>query len=164
MSGGCGVSMQVDLERYLNGASTQGQAATAVAGGDGERVEIGLVEIDSIGCAFDRLIYRATRLEQLDANQLQTIGSQLAERVNYLLEPLSTIEMDGPALTLQLRSERPQNCENGKRYYEVLAQKGVIRLCRYEKIAGQARSCVPANVTREVLAQLVRDFSAVNRD
>ncbi|MDG2385361.1 MAG: hypothetical protein P8N76_27065 [Pirellulaceae bacterium] len=155
--------MQIVLQRSLDDAAQQGRAATLVADGDQERVEISLVEIDSIGCAFDRLIYRAARLNQLDAKQLRAIGAQLAQRVNYLLEPLRTIEMDGSASTLQLRSEQPQKCENGKRYYEVFAQTGLIRLCRYEKIAGQARACVPANVTREVLMQLVCDLSALNR-
>lgn len=154
------MTMQVEVKQRLDVAAGEDTPATLIVNHDRDQVEIALLGIDSIGCAFDYLSYRTPRLEQLDSTQLKELGEQLAKRVTYLLEQIRPIEIDGQAATLQLRSQRPQQHQNGKRYYEVLAQPGSILLCRYEKSPAASRKRVPANVTREVMIQLVSDFEA----
>ena len=94
--------------------------------------------------------------------ELERIGKALAERLTYLMEPISPIEIDADACVVQLRSNPPQRDDDGRSYYELMVRRGgEIALARYRKENGDARQQIPATVTREVLLRLVGDFCAV---
>ena len=117
-----------------------------------------LAAVDSLGCAFHRLTWRTDRLQQASSQQLKQLGEYLAQRLQYLLEPIHLVEVDPVEPAVQLRSAPPQQDSTGRTYYEVLATTGgEISLCRYRKVPGQARQAVPATVTHEVVRRLVQD-------
>jgi hypothetical protein len=62
---------------------------------------------------------------------------------------------------VQLRSNPPEQNDQGTFYYELVVRQGAIELCRYQKATGDVRQTVPATVTLEVLERLAEDFVAV---
>jgi hypothetical protein len=61
-----------------------------------------------------------------------------------------------------MRSNPPQQGENGSTYYELLVVTGgSLDLKRYRAVSGQMREAIPAQVTREVFQRLAADFAAV---
>jgi hypothetical protein len=121
-----------------------------------------LTALDAIGCAFDLIQLRSDKLVSAAAKQLQTTGEQLAQRLNYLLEPIKAIEFDEHACILQLRSFPPSKDENAQSYYEMaIKDDGTISLTRCEKASGEERRQVPAHVTREMLVRLIVDLCDV---
>ena len=75
---------------------------------------------------------------------------------------LSPIETDAQGCIVQMRSNPPQKESDRTSYYELLVSRtGELSLARYSRAAGQEREVIPAQVTREVLARLVDDFSSV---
>ena len=83
---------------------------------------------------------------------------QLAQRVQYLLEPLQVHEVDRQQAAVQLRSSPPHREDRTVRYYEVTAQRdGGWRLVRYEKSPEQPRQQIAAVITIEVLQRLCQD-------
>ncbi len=125
------------------------------------RLECELAAIDSIGCAFTWFGIHTDALAEATVDQLAQLGKALADRLNYLLEPVRNLELDSQGFTLQLRSSPPERDDERRRYYELTARRdGTVRLCRYEKIGRQPRQLVPATVTREVLRRLAIDFDA----
>ena len=118
--------------------------------------------VDTLGCAFQEFSVESPRLSETTATELTQIGELLAERVSYLLEPISVSEIDDESCTLQMRSVKPDRNEIGRSYYEILARRGgTISLRRYLKTPDQPRSVIPSTVTREVLIRLSRDFISV---
>jgi len=127
-----------------------------------QELSVELVALDSLACAFERLALSSTTLAGASVDRLKKTAEALSSRVNYLMEPVQPIEVDPEQCTVQLRSVPPQKDEDKTSYYELLVQRsGEISLMRYEHVDGQGRAPVPAHVTREVLARLVEDFSAV---
>ncbi len=124
-------------------------------------LEAPMTAVDSIACAFAHLSLATDRLAGATREQLHAVGEKLAARLNYLLEPIGVVEVDPQNLIVQLRSSPPQRDDNGSAYYELLVRcGGEIRLTRYSKPTGQARTEIPACVTREVFSRLAEDFSA----
>jgi hypothetical protein len=125
------------------------------------RLECELADLDTIGCAVNQLRLKTDALARVTLDDLRQLGQALTERVRYLLEPISNLELDQEGFSLQLRSHPPQKDDQGRRYYELTARRGgEIRLCRYEKTASQPRQRIPARLTREVLSRLAADFDA----
>ena len=122
------------------------------------RLECELASVDAIGCAFTELAMRASKLSGADVDELKQISEELSQKINYLLEPISPIEIDSEGATVQMRSNPPQKDDDGTKYYELLVRRDGLTLCRYSRAPGQSRQPVPANVTREVLTRLAGDF------
>jgi hypothetical protein len=121
-----------------------------------------LVALDSLACSFRRLALRADRLAGMPVDQLKHVAEQLSSRLTYLLEPISPIEIDAEGCVVQMRSNPPNKDSDRTTYYELLvARSGELSLCRYARPAGQPRETISSQVTREVLARLVSDFSAL---
>jgi hypothetical protein len=138
-----------------NFASGPERLAADVAQG---RIECELVALDALACRFERLSLLTDKLASASVDDLKKLGAALSKRLNYLLEPIGTIEVDGESCTVQLRSNPPQKDDDGASYYELLVKRGEIRLVRYNKPRGEARRAVPATVTREVFLRLAADF------
>ena len=125
------------------------------------RVQCQMAALDSLGCEFTSLVVEAPRLRNASIEQLKELAGQLATRLTYLLEPISPVEFDADHCLVQMRSTPPQKDDDLTSYYELLvSREGNLSLCRYSRPRGSVRTIVPAQVTREVLLRLVRDFSA----
>lgn len=121
-----------------------------------------IVERNSLAVSFNSLRLSTSELASADAARLERIGKALAEKLTYLMEPISPIEFDAEGCVVQLRSSPPQRDDDGRSYYELLVRRGgEISLWRFRKENGDARRPMAANVTREVLLRLVGDFCGV---
>jgi hypothetical protein len=121
-----------------------------------------VVEHTSLAVSFDALRVSTAELASADTVKLERIGKALAQRLTYLMEPISPIELDAEGCVVQLRSNPPQRDDDGRSYYELLVRRGgEIALTRFRKENGDARRQIAATVTREVLLRLVGDFCAV---
>jgi len=127
-----------------------------------QRLECQLVALGTLGCEFSRLALHSQRVAAMSTDELQTLAGELSAKLTYLLEPISPIETDAHGCIVQMRSNPPQKDSDRTSYYELLVSRsGVLSLSRYSRAAGQPREVIPAQVTREVLARLVDDFSRV---
>ncbi|MGE0609574.1 MAG: hypothetical protein AB7O62_20960 [Pirellulales bacterium] len=149
---------QNELSRLPAGAAPHTMRAS-----DGPRVlRCELAALDTLGCEFTWLSVATDGLAAASPLQLQKISDALSQRLTYLLEPISPIEVDSERCVVQMRSNPPQKNESGSSYYELLVRRGgEISLCRFEKAPGQQRQVVPAQVTREVLLRIIGDLEAV---
>lgn len=129
----------------------------------GQRFLSDLSAVDSLGCAFIGFVFSSQKLTNAPIEDLKRTAEALSSRLTYLLEPLRPIEIDPDQCIVQLRSVPPQKNETRTSYYELLVRKGgELTLSRFEKVPGQLRQVIPAQVTREVFIRLVQDFSAVS--
>jgi hypothetical protein len=143
------------------GPITAGKHPLRCRQGD-QQLSLDLVALDSLACAFDRLVLASGKLAGAPVDRLKRAAEELSAKINYLLEPVQPIEVDPLQCTVQLRSVPPQKDDDTTTYYELLVQRsGEISLARYQHVVGQGRTPTPAQVTREVLARLVEDFAAV---
>lgn len=127
----------------------------------GERLRIELLALDRLACALDEFVLHSDSLRGANAERLKKVAERLSASLTYLLEPISPIEIDAHGCTVQLRSNPPQKDADRTSYYELLVRdSGELSLCRFVRPAGQARTRIPAEVTREVLLRLVGDFAA----
>ncbi len=134
-------------EQLLTASTPAGQLACRVCA------------VDSLACAFSSLSLDSTRLADVTVDQLKQLCGKLADRLNYLMEPVGVVEADEESCTVQMRSRAPRENEHGPSYYELIARRGgEILLQRYQKPAGQPREAIPVTVTREVLIRLCEDF------
>ncbi|MDZ4656501.1 MAG: hypothetical protein SH868_02865 [Bythopirellula sp.] len=142
-----------------------GQTQQRAIAYEGQRiVRCHVEQCNALSAAVTDFALETAELASADIAKLEAASQALCQRVTYLLEPISPIEVDSTGCVVQMRSNPPHKDDNGLRYYELtLRRGGCVSLCRYEKQAGNARAVVPATLTHEVLARLVEDFnSAVN--
>jgi len=150
-----------DIERELTRIQGQNGAGRLEVDTPSGKLEGQLIAVDAIGCAFESFAYKTDKLASSSVQQLKKLSDALTARLNYLMEPISAVELDADSCTVQCRSNPPQQGEDGRSYYELLVRKGGdILLSRYLKPAGQPRHTISAQVTREVLARLGEDFVA----
>lgn len=150
-----------DIERELTRIQNQNGLGRLEVDTPSGKLDAALVAVDGIGCAFESLTYQTDKLASSTVKDLKKLSDALTAKLNYLMEPISAVELDADSCTVQCRSNPPQQGEDGRSYYELLVRKGGdILLCRYLKQPGQPRDTVPAHVTREVLARLGEDFVA----
>lgn len=120
------------------------------------RVNVKLREAGPIGVSVDSLEVESSKL---DADSARRACGKIAQRVNYLLEPLETVESDAESGVTRMRSQHPTVDDDGRHYYEVDARPGRLRLERFAKPDGQPRQNEPIDVTRETLYRLTDDLS-----
>lgn len=138
-------------------AHAGGELAVDAPGG---RLLCDVLSVDAIGCAFNRFALETDKLAGHSIDELKALSEKLSAQINYLLEPISPIEIDAEGATVQMRSNPPQQDDDGTKYYELLVNREGLALVRYSRPKGEPRSRVPANVTREVLLRLAGDFVA----
>jgi hypothetical protein len=155
------MSVASQFEQELKQLGSGGAAKVAVADGP-RKVSCDIIERNSLAVAFDKLRLATTELAGATAVDLERTSNDLANRLTYLMEPIRPIELDADACVAQLRSNPPQQDDDGRSYYELLVRRGgEIALVRYRKESGTPRQQIPATVTCEVLLRLAADFSAV---
>ncbi|MEN0110758.1 MAG: hypothetical protein AAF805_08545 [Planctomycetota bacterium] len=149
-----------DLGQRLLGAidaAAPGGVATADEGAD--RVRVGVAACDTLSVAITELRLSTPRLAEADADRVRAVADRLTERVTYLLEALTPVEVDRDLAVVQMRSVQPTASAEGPSYYELLVKTGgSLSLRRYRKPRGALREPIDATLTREVLARLVSDF------
>jgi hypothetical protein len=155
------MTLQNRFEQELNRPGSCGR--TSVVASEGPReVRCDVAELNPLAASVERLELNTPELFQATAVDLERIARSLAERLTYLMEPISPIEVDAAACVVQMRSNPPQQDDDGRTYYELLVRSGgLIALARYRKENGAPRQHVPATMTREVLLRVVGDFAAV---
>jgi hypothetical protein len=125
-----------------------------------DRLTAELFSIDTLACEFSHLTLATGKLAATSPERLLEIAKGLAQRLTYLLEPISPIETDAEGCTVQMRSSPPQRGDDGTCYYELLVRRGgELDLRRWKKAPGGARTPLTATVTREVLLRLVGDLA-----
>jgi len=154
------MTLSGDLLKQLQTAVGQSnQCVTATNGLRTVRCEA--LQCDPLGVSTTKLLLETAELAGVDIAKLEKASQSLCHRVNYLLEPISPIETDAGGCVVQMRSNPPQQHENGRFYYELLLRLGgSVALYRYEKQPGSARTPVASTLTHEVLGRLVDDFDA----
>lgn len=137
-----------------------GQVSVSVSVSDGPRtVHCQTTQCEQLAVTVKELRLETAELAGVDLPRIKAASQALCSRVNYLLEPISPIETDALGCTVQMRSNPPQQDDNGRRYYELLLRKGgSIGLFRYEKQPAQPRTRVPSVLTHEVIGRLITDF------
>ena len=150
-----------ELDRMASGDVDPRRPGLLTLDAEHGRLTSELVAIDTIGCAFTQMALATEALAGAQADDLKQLGDRLAQRLNYLLEPIGTLELDIEGFTLQMRSHPPRRDADGHTYYELSARRGgEVRLNRYRKALAETRVVVPAEVTREVFARLAADLDA----
>lgn len=152
--------LQPKLQLLENANVSEEQPQVVAVKTDPGLFEAVLVAIDSMSCAVTNLSLSTTCLQTASVDQLRILGSELASRIIYLLEPISPIEIDKDGASIQLRSNPPYQDDDGTQYFELLVRRSGIQLCRYQKVSGQSRRVISAQLTREVLGRLASDFVA----
>jgi len=118
-------------------------------------------EVDRLGCSFERLSLETGVLAGASIERLKEISRRLTEKITYLLESISPIEIDHDQCVVQMRSNPPQQDDDGASYYELLVGRTGLTLVRYSRPPGCPRQPISAHVTREVFSRLAGDFVAV---
>jgi len=137
-----------------------GGAATLSIQTEPRQLACDIITRDALAISFNTLRLSTTELAEAKGDALQRLSESLAARITYLLEPISPIEADAESCTIQLRSNPPQQDDDGRSYYELLVrQGGDLSFHRYRKEPGNARTGIASTMTREVLTRLVCDFS-----
>jgi hypothetical protein len=155
------MKLHAQFEQELTNLGSGGAATVAVDAAP-RQVMCDTLERTSLAVSFQRLQLATTELASASTADLQRISKSLSDRLTYLLEPISSIEVDAQECVVQMRSNPPHKDDDGRSYYELLVRRGgEIALVRYRKENGTARRQIPATVTREVLVRLVSDFGAV---
>lgn len=140
-------------------ATPPGATATVIDGD--ERFSLGVSRADGLAVAFTELRLETPRLKGANAERVRAVAEKLTQRVTYLLEALTPVEIDRELAVVQLRSITPQQDNESSAYYELLVRTGgALSLRRYRKPRGVMREPIDATVTREVLGRLVSDFVA----
>lgn len=148
------------IEQELNRLAALGRGALSAMADQGS-LRADMIQVDPLAVAFSSFTFTSDRLASVETTQLTRIADTLAGKLTYLLEPLRVIEVDGQAGAVQMRSHPPYQRERQTKYYEVLVQRGgSLSLVRYERLPGQSRTPITANVTREVFHRLAEDFAA----
>lgn len=155
------MTTKTDIQRELARIQVQNGLGRLEVETPSGKLEAHLTAVDAIGCAFESFSYKTDKLAAATAEKLKKLSDALTRKLNYLLEPISAVEMDIDSCTVQCRSNPPQQGDDGRSYYELLVRRGgELILCRYQKQTGQPRQVVAAQVTREVLARIGEDFVA----
>lgn len=155
------MTLHADLKQQLDNLGGSGPATVTLSDGPRE-LRCELAEWNRLAVSIHSLQLATTELAAASVADLERISTALAQRLTYLMEPISPIELDADACIVQLRSNPPQRDDDGRAYFELTVHKGGhLLLRRFHKEPQCARAPIPATVTREVLLRLVDDFCAV---
>src|SRR3954462_13798588 len=127
-------------QTFEQGLHQSGGGPTVVAVAESPReLTCDIAQADSLAVSFNGLQLATNELASADATKLERIGKALAQRLNYLIEPVAPIEIDATACVVQLRSSPPQRDDDGRSYYELIVRRGgQISLSRFRKENGNS--------------------------
>ena len=151
--------IEKELDRLAASSPGSGELRLQVEGGE---LWACVAAVDNLACALKDFRYSNTSPGESSVEELRQRATKLAEKLSYLLEAISPVEIDNEACAVQMRSNPPEQDDDSSKYYELVVSRNETRLTRYLKSAGQPRQVEPATVTREVLVRLVTDITAPN--
>lgn len=153
--------MSVLVDNLLQQIDATAAGDVAVVADGGDRLSLGVSHADALAVAFTELRLQTDRLKGAPVERVRAVAEKLTQRVTYLLEPLTPVEIDRELAVVQMRSATPQQDNESSAYYELLVRTGgSLSLRRYRKPRGVMREPIDATVTREVLKRLAGDFVA----
>ncbi len=124
----------------------------------GGEVRVHCTDRNRLGCELTEMSVTAASLLSRSTAELTELGTELATRIHYLVEPLAVQEVDPQARSVQIRSTPPERDAKTVRYFEVMLEANSgLRLIRYEKQPGQPRQSIPALVSADVLQKICLD-------
>ncbi len=131
---------------------------------DGRSVSLAIRTSDTVGIAFDSLLFRCDLYRDADPPILAAWGDRIKSQVTYLLEPLAVIEVDTLGGEVELRSKTPSTRDGRRGYYEIrIDRTGSLNLRRFAfDDSAKSRVQVPCNLTREVVERLIDDLVATS--
>ena len=151
--------MSALAEKLLEQIDTSAPGSTVTAVEQQHRFRLGLTDAGPLAVSFSELRLTTEELEGAGVERVRRVAEWLTERVTYLLEPLTPVEIDQELAVVQMRSVDPAQDEQGASYYELLVKTGgSVSLRRYRKPRGAMWEPIDATVTREVLGRLAGDF------
>ena len=154
-----------DIHNGLDGLTSDlalGSPANLRAQGNHGCLQFEVLAVEQLACSLGQIVYHANQPCAESQEDLKTLGDELARRVNYLLEPIGSQELDGQSTTLQMRSVPPSVDRDHRSYYELLLRlNGQIELTRYEQADRSPRTKTPLELTRQVLVRLAEDFDGL---
>ena len=114
-------------------------------------------QADGLACSLQSLAVACPKLKGHSTGQLKLLSEAIANKMQYLLEPIRLIECEED--TMQVRSDPPsKEADQSRRYYELLVKHSGLSLRRYEASTGQRRRPVGMTLTREQLRRICNDF------
>ena len=151
-----------DELQQLAGFSGPAPKTVSLAGPDGIDVAVDFTAVDSMSCSFREVRLRVPSLVGAGFDVLKQWGESLCRRVTYLLENIGPLELDPDNEQVLIRSNPPDQQDNGSRFYEILLQShanGNFSLRRFESEKGRpGRTQVDIRTTHEVLQKLLDDL------
>ena len=122
-----------------SGVSRTTPATVSIKGSHGS-FHATAIAVEQLAGIFSELDYRMQPGQTLATDRLPGVGAALAERLQYLMEPIAPVEFDGNAAVLQMRSVPPTEEDPGTRsYFEVLVRPHEISVRRYAVRSGKAQ-------------------------
>ena len=111
--------------------------------------------VERVGISTPRIDYRFSEPKHYGA--AHDVADDVVRRVDYLLEPLAIIESDAGENQVQIRSAKPSQSGDDRRYYEMNVDGGGISIQRF-KATGNSRENEEIHLTRESFERLCRDL------
>lgn len=131
-----------------------------VASADGVTVRCDVETAESLGCKFSQIDLVEENRPKLSMEEVVQWSEWICGRVNYLLEPLSMVELDSAHGIALIRSREPHAKDGQVQYYELTADRNHhASLRRYQcpKVQGSRRP-VAFPLTHDQLEVLIDDL------
>ena len=154
------MSLSTSFRGQLGSLAADFSGQLVVEAGD-RKLYCDIQRLDILAVAFGSLKLATSELAGVSMTDVERLSTELSKRLTYLMEPITPIERDQEQCVVQMRSNPPQQDDDGRNYYElVVCRGGELALARYQKQDSSPRRCVPAVLSREALFRLVDDFDA----
>ncbi|GAA4437782.1 hypothetical protein [Bremerella cremea] len=111
--------------------------------------------VERVGVSTRQIDYRFNEAKSHEG--ASDVAENLVRRVDYLLEPLAIIERDPAESQIQIRSQKPTQDGDSRRYYEMNVDGQGISIQRY-KTTGTGRESEEIHLTRESFERVCRDL------
>lgn len=146
----------------LRGYSSASPVSVSVTDPSGISIDIEFTQVDSLACAIRQITVHVPSMSQVAFAQLQKWAEALSQRITYLLEQLTPLELDPQAGQILIRSTRPDQLPDGTQYYEIVVSNtgaGSFTLQRFQSVKGTpGRTPIDLQVTHELLYKLCDDL------
>ncbi|MEZ6046403.1 MAG: hypothetical protein R3C11_12705 [Planctomycetaceae bacterium] len=157
------MTIQPDISQELDQLRGQSFPQTVRFVGDKQlAIDLDLMAVEQLSCSLSALRLTPPSNANLSLTTLEDWAKELSQRLTYLLENVSPIEIDPTSQKILVRSSQPSQQGNTKEYYEMLLAvdpSGCLNLRRY-RISGANSNRTPIDLvfTREVLIRLMNDL------
>ena len=133
---------------------------------EGLNIAIKFKDIDRYGIVLDyiAIVRKEPILDVEEINRrLEHQAEMVQNKITYLLEDFTLIEIDKASKKAQLRSYPPYEKENSKFFYEIVLEEGTrVHFQRYEYNRDHRRyEKITSQLTLEIFERLLEDLAAL---